>query len=307
VRASSVETGQAAEAADAADPGDRRFAVLTGSPTKAMPRIGTPRARSASIDNRLWLIVPSAGAGDEHHRLAPAREQIGEQQSGVTGTSTPPGALRSPAAVDSGRQPRRYRSRCRRSPPHDAASRGASGDRLRARSVGTARRAAVALSVPSASAGLDRLPIGSAQRAGERGANTVLPISVSVPVTTILRGSCASPIARQARHMSVVDVERQRDAQAVRCRAARSADGCRARRTRRLHRFGHAHRPRVIAEDQRQDLRAGRCDPARKASAVSARLAISPRSRGAPLGLVGEDPQARAHAAAISGEGRSRR
>ena len=32
----------------------------TASPLKATPRIGTPRVRSASIDNRLWLIVPSA-------------------------------------------------------------------------------------------------------------------------------------------------------------------------------------------------------------------------------------------------------
>jgi hypothetical protein len=78
-------------AASPADPGDGRLAVgSTASPMKAMPRIGTPRARSASIDNRLWLIVPSVVRATSTTGRPQRANRSANSRSRVIGTSTPP-------------------------------------------------------------------------------------------------------------------------------------------------------------------------------------------------------------------------
>ena len=77
-----ADRGAAAGRADARRPSQKivRSESACSSPTKAMPSSGMPRRFRASIERRLWLMVPRRvrGAQDDGH--APAGEEIDLQE-----------------------------------------------------------------------------------------------------------------------------------------------------------------------------------------------------------------------------------
>ena len=72
----------------------------------AMPRIGTPRRLSASIDNRLWLIVPSAVRATTTTGAPQCANRSANSNSRDTGTSTPPAPSTTSGPATSGKASR---------------------------------------------------------------------------------------------------------------------------------------------------------------------------------------------------------
>ncbi len=155
------------------------------SPTKATPRIGTPRARSASIESRLWLIVPSRVRATSTTGAAQRANRSAKSSARVTGTSTPPAPSTTSAPSTAGRPAGLGRSSRRRSRRRGAASSGVRQPiGLGQHQCRHAERATVSASRAVVQPRLDRLPVGAPSAPASAAANTVLPMPVSVPVTT---------------------------------------------------------------------------------------------------------------------------
>ena len=175
-------------------------------------------------------MVPSAGAGAQDQRQLPAREHIDEKRVAGQRHHQPARALRSPAARPAGQASRRDQWRCLPPPPPDAARPPAASDRLPA-AISTPDSARHDFAVGFGKPRLHRLPVDARPASpASAGANTVLPMPVSVPVTTKL--------SRLMRHFGGqigeqrVQIVRRRHARSARCAAApclpaRWADGWR--------------------------------------------------------------------------------
>ena len=188
---SGCETRQAAEPARAAHlDDDRRSASAFASPMKATPSSGMPRrVGSPRSTARLWLMVPSAVRAHRIERQRPsARTDRCAGHRARQRHHQPARAFdhqrRRPLREAPARSIDRDRRRARR---RDAARRASSGDRLRAGSARASspdsRRTVVAVGLALES-GLHRLPVEPSSAPASAAANTVLPMPVSVPVTT---------------------------------------------------------------------------------------------------------------------------
>ena len=179
---------------------DRQQAVVDGAERASMRTSTTGSSQRANRSICSSIAVSAAPSG---------RRRLRSRAAGRHWT-----AAASPAT----------RSRCRRARRRGAARRacvsaiGLRQDALRP--AGRTAAARSAMSVSPVEARLHRLPV-VARRAQptSAAAKTVLPTSVSVPVTTMRVCSCGEPLSSRARAstmaatLRLVDVERQREAQ----------------------------------------------------------------------------------------------